>query len=128
MAKVFGPCLSISAQGSIKKAVTFQKRPSGVAAIKPPVPPRAKTMAPTAAQVAHRAMISNFVSAWQAFTAAQKSEWQAEADYVGERLSGYHQFMKAGTGLPLAIIDVLGPMIWIDPRRRVFRLNFGKLI
>ena len=127
MAKVFGPCLSIGASGSIKKTVTFQKRPGGVAVIKPPVPPRAKTTNPTAAQAAHRTVISNLVSAWQAFTAVQKDEWQDEADYVGEQLSGYHQFMKAGTGLPLAIIDVLGPRDWTDPRRRVFRLNFGKL-
>jgi len=127
MAKVFGPCLSISASGSVKKTITFQRRPSGVSAIRPPVPPRGKTSNPSAAQAAHRTIISNLVSAWQAFTVAQKAEWQAESDYVGDHLSGYHTFMKSATGLPLAVIDVLGPYTAADPRRRAFLLDSGKL-
>jgi len=96
MAKVFGPCMSISAAGSIKKTITFQKRPSGISVIKPPVPSRAKTLNPTAAQAAHRTVISNLVSAWQALNDNQRGYWDNVAKELGNNLAGYHEFMKAG--------------------------------
>ena len=127
MAKVFGPCLSILAKGSIRKSITFQKRPSGVAAIKPPIPAKKRTRNPTAAQAASRAVFKNLVKAWQALTAAQKSEWQDEADWVGSGLSGFLQFMRAGTGLPFVVaLDVLG-FYEGDPKKRNFLLGSGLL-
>ena len=127
MAKVFGPCLSMSAKGSVKKVITFQKRPGGFAVIKPPVPPRAKTLNPTAAQAASRTVFKNLVSAWQALTAEQKAVWNDEAVWVGEQLSGFLTFMKAGTGQPFVVaLDVLG-FYEGDPKKRDFLLGSGLL-
>lgn len=127
MAKVFGPCLSVFAKGSVKKAITFQKRPSGVSVIKPPVPAKKRTKNPTMAQAASRTVFKNLVKAWQAFTPEEKAKWQDEADWVGNRLSGFHTYMKAGTGLPFAaLLDVLG-FYEGDPCKRDFLLGSGLL-
>jgi len=75
MPTVTGPCFSLEAKGSIGKAITFQKKGKGQAAMKRPVP----TGGPSAAQSEIRGWMADAVAAWKALTPAEREDWE---DYV----------------------------------------------
>jgi len=75
MAKVFGPALSIEAAGTIKNAITFQRRPSGSSFIKRPVP----TGDASSSQAVIRAYVKAGVAFWRSMEVWEKQKWN---DYI----------------------------------------------
>ena len=127
MARVFGPALSLAAHGTIGGTLTFQRRPSGYAVMRPPRPSAKSLKNPTAAQQTQRAVIKARVQAWQALAPAEKAVWEDAAAASGGQLSGYHQFMKTGGAVEVNYTDVLATYAGSDPLLRDFTLGLGKL-
>jgi len=77
MPKVMGPVLSLDAQGSLGKKVTFQRRPSG-SVIYPFAKPGSrvkKGALPSTAQKVIRDYYKEAVAKWKQLTPAQKKMW-----------------------------------------------------
>ena len=100
MPKVTGPCFSLSAAKSLKKTITYQKRPSGHAVYPFKKPGDRQPFAYSLKQLAQRDRIRQLVSDWQAVTAAIKTLWDEAAESAGFIGAGYHYFIhKGGAGL-----------------------------
>ena len=96
MPKVVGPCFSLSASKSLKKTVTYQKRPSGHAVYPHSKPGAREPFTRSPKQAAQRAIIAALVAQWRAFTTSIKAAWDAEAKAVGFLGTGYHYFISRG--------------------------------
>ncbi len=100
MPKVTGPCFSLSAAKSLKKTITYQKRPSGHAVYPHSKPGDREPFISSPKQTVQRARIAQLVSDWQALTAAVRTLWDEAAKTVGFLGAGYHYFIhKGGAGL-----------------------------
>jgi len=88
MPKVTGPCFSLSASKSLKKAITFQKRPSGssVQIYRDP-----KETAPTSKQTNQRELFSNAVAAWNALDQIEKDVYNDLKHPPS--MTGYNRFI-----------------------------------
>lgn len=99
MAKVIGPALSISASKSLKKTVTFQKRPSGHAIYRHTKPGDREPFTPSSGQNLQRSIIGSLVAQWQLLSQSQKEAWDREASSIGYIGTGYHFFIhRKGAG------------------------------
>lgn len=94
MTKVFGPALSIDAKKTLGKTITYQGRPTGHSAMKPPRSTAHDLKNPTASQSAQRLIIKNLVAGWQALPQALKDYWDYSAKFLGYPSSGYHLYLK----------------------------------
>src|SRR3990167_4561487 len=88
MAKLIGPCLSLSASGSINKTISFQKRPSGFCGLKKTVPFDPKTI-----NMQRSRVISQLGrSKWKQLSVEQQQDWHDSAQ--GLPRAGYHLFIS----------------------------------
>jgi hypothetical protein len=105
MAKVNGPLLSLDAQKTIGKTLTFQRRPSGHAVYLFSKPGSVKKFTPSADQLTQRDNIKLLVESWQALSSAEKHQWDIEAQnahYVG---TGYHYFIHLGQNIYYLLLE-----------------------
>ena len=93
MAKVVGPVLSISASKSLKKTVTYQRRPSGHAIYRYTKPGDRVPFISTASQNIQRSIIGSLVAQWKLLNQSQKEEWDRKANLIGYVGTGYHYFI-----------------------------------
>ena len=128
MAKVFGPCFSLSASKTLKKLLVF-KRKKGVNIVGRYHKPGSKTPTSlTFGQACQRADIAFLVAAWQGLSADEKQEWDDNAKSVGYIGTGYHYFIhktggnemsffrriKIWDGITEWLIDKIGAGVLID--------------
>jgi hypothetical protein len=88
MAVIRGPLFSVSASGSIGKAITYQRDIKGFACRRMPIPPNRKTVAQLAQRERHVAGLR----AWQSLIQTQRNIWNAYTD--NDNNKGYHAFMS----------------------------------
>lgn len=102
MAKVLGPALSLSASGSIKKKITFQKTPSGHKVYFD----RSRRGIISAVQSARRVLFGSCIAQWKALTSGQKERWEQSTKHLP--MNGYNYFMKECLAVQVAPV-VLWP-------------------
>lgn len=90
MARVSGPLFSMSASGSVGKAITFASWKGRQYCREWFIPQNPKTTT----QVNVRSAFSLLVAYWQTLTGTQQDDWQVLADPV--RKSGFNVFMTHG--------------------------------
>lgn len=96
MTKLTGPLFSLSASKTLKKLLTFQKRPSGHAVYKYNKPGDVNPFIPSDGQVSQRAVIGALVAKWQALSVETKTYWDNLARAAGYIGTGYHYFIHSG--------------------------------
>lgn len=96
MPKVIGPLFSLSARKTIRKILTFQRRPSGTAVCKYAYPGSVRSFTPSDSQVTQRAAMAALVTQWQGLSAAEKAVWDAAALAAAYHATGYHYFIHLG--------------------------------
>ena len=72
MVKVTGPAMSLDAQKTLRKTLTFQRRPSGHSVFKRTIPHDPYTIN----QIKHRAIIKEAVSKWHQLSTSEKQQWE----------------------------------------------------
>lgn len=87
MAKVIGPCFSITAQGKLG-ALIFETGPSG-AYVKGHTPQRKK---PTPAQIQQNTFFGTAADNWRELTPAQKAEYNERAGTL--QMTGFNLYIK----------------------------------
>jgi len=114
MPKVTGPAFSLAASKSLKKTLTYQKRPSGHAVYPHEKPGGREPFTPSPKQTAQRSHIGELVARWQALAAATKELWDTAAEGAGYIGTGYHFFIhKDGVYLDLPPAPV-GPWLLLE--------------
>ena len=114
MPKVVGPAFSLSASKSLKKTLTYQKRPSGHAVYPHKKPGDREPFTPSPKQQTQRSRIAQLVSDWQKLSDEDKELWNDAAKEVGFIGTGYHYFIhKGGAGLP-PVPGPAGPALLLE--------------
>ena len=96
MTKLNGPLLSLSASKTLKKTITFQKRPSGHAAYLYTKPGDVSPFIPSATQIVQRDLIGNLVLQWRILPLSYKVSWNQAAKDANYNGTGYHYFIHKG--------------------------------
>ena len=100
MPKLTGPCFSLSASKSLKKTLTFQKRPSGSSTYAYKKPGSRAPFTVSTQQTIQRDHFRHLVDDWNKLTRAQKDEWNEASEGVGYAGTGFNYFIhKGGAGL-----------------------------
>jgi len=94
MAKAKGPSFSLEASKSLKKILTFQKRPSGTALYKKSAPGGKAPFIPSVNQRNQRGIIALLVAQWQSMSPAERTSWENTAKRVDPGLTGYTYFLR----------------------------------
>jgi len=115
MAKVLGPALSISASKSLKKTVTFQRRPSGHAIYPHTKPGDREPFTPSTKQNNQRQIIGNLVEQWKILSQNQKDAWDREASQIGYIGTGYHYFIHTKGAHSIIYEWSDSKITWSDP-------------
>jgi hypothetical protein len=77
MVKVTGPAMSLDAQKTIGKTLTYQRRPSGHSVYFKNNPGHRTPTVASVAQAARRVFVQEAIAAWNALTSSEKEEWNA---------------------------------------------------
>lgn len=109
MPKVTGPCFSLDAQKSMRKTITYQRRPSGNVVFPWSRPGGREPFAYSSAQWAQRAKVKAYVAAWRALDVNYREQWDDLAKELGEIGTGYHLYIK-NKGVYPGMVNVL----WCD--------------
>lgn len=93
MPKVTGPAFSLDAKGSLKKTITYQKRPSGSAVFPRSEPGAREPFTYSYSQLLQRENIRRYVAAWRALSQVRRDEWDDLAKALGRLGTGYHLYI-----------------------------------
>jgi len=116
MAKITGPAFSLSASKSLKKLLTFQRRPSGHAIYPHTKPGDREPFIPSPDQNDQRLKIKQLVEQWQSLSAVEKTAWDVKAKEVGYVGSGYHYFIHQNGGFGNVFEWSDSRVAWSDPK------------
>jgi len=103
MAKTFGPLLSVDAQGSIAKTLTYSHRKSGkqVRLFNRP------HVDPTGQQIERRILNEYATAMWLGMSPADQDTWKEEAKKTDLNISGFHYFLHRALKDPAAILKIV---------------------
>lgn len=96
MAVVVGPCLSLSAQKTFGKCMTFQKKGRGYSVSRPAIPSKVSQKNPTPLQQEVRQISKIRLNGWKNETQHFRDWWIAEAENKNFKDGGYQYFIKHG--------------------------------
>ena len=95
MVKSTAPCFSLTASGTLKKTLTFQRKKGQNIVVKRHFPGSREPFTPSPKQLIQRAKIAELVARWKSLNDEEKQEWRDLAAKNGYQAGGYCYFIHS---------------------------------